>query len=360
MQLVEETLDDTVEVKDKENSDIQTAQSNLVVKPIADGPRRLHVTNIPFRFKESDLFKSFEPYGTIADVEIIYNNRGSKGFGFVTMERSCDAMQAREALNGKVFDGRKIEVNNATPKSRQSKFSEFRSRSASRSQGSYNNAAVISARGFLPSYYSYNAGPYSSAYQNYNENFNAYPADYTYVRASTCVLKNIDTKTTVATVLTEDARELILVCTPCGFETGDSYHESNEIILHPNQVNTAKMLIESLPMHVTCDAISMQQASERKLNTSPRLSVYPVKRFADNCSCAQHGGTLLSLSRAQSSIGVIKLEPRAIISPKQPLVYRRIYTVDQVAPPFSTVIHNFSVSTTSRRRFVLPLVYCHE
>lgn len=33
-----------------------------------------------------------------------------KGFGFVTMEKSSDAMKAREALNGKAFDGRRIEV----------------------------------------------------------------------------------------------------------------------------------------------------------------------------------------------------------------------------------------------------------
>jgi len=32
------------------------------------------------------------------------------------MEKSSDAMKAREALNGKIFDGRKIEVNNATPR----------------------------------------------------------------------------------------------------------------------------------------------------------------------------------------------------------------------------------------------------
>ena len=49
-------------------------------------------------------------YGSVLDAEIIYNERGSKGFGFVTMETSEDASKAKEALHGKEIDGRKIEV----------------------------------------------------------------------------------------------------------------------------------------------------------------------------------------------------------------------------------------------------------
>ncbi|KAK2816944.1 hypothetical protein Q5P01_025135 [Channa striata] len=50
----------------------------------------------------------------ILDVEIIFNERGSKGFGFVTFESSADAERAREKLHGTLVEGRKIEVNNAT------------------------------------------------------------------------------------------------------------------------------------------------------------------------------------------------------------------------------------------------------
>uniref|UniRef100_A0ACB8FLE4 Uncharacterized protein n=1 Tax=Sphaerodactylus townsendi TaxID=933632 RepID=A0ACB8FLE4_9SAUR len=55
-----------------------------------------------------------EQFGKILDVEIIFNERGSKGFGFVTFENSADAERAREKLHGTVVEGRKIEVNNAT------------------------------------------------------------------------------------------------------------------------------------------------------------------------------------------------------------------------------------------------------
>ncbi|XP_014615854.1 PREDICTED: RNA binding protein fox-1 homolog 2-like isoform X9 [Polistes canadensis] len=77
-------------------------------------PKRLHVSNIPFRFRDPDLRAMFGQFGPILDVEIIFNERGSKGFGFVTFANSADADRARERLHGTVVEGRKIEVNNAT------------------------------------------------------------------------------------------------------------------------------------------------------------------------------------------------------------------------------------------------------
>ena len=43
-------------------------------------------------------------------MEIIFNERGSKGFGFVTFANSSDADRAREHLQATVVEGRKIEV----------------------------------------------------------------------------------------------------------------------------------------------------------------------------------------------------------------------------------------------------------
>ncbi|XP_061883300.1 RNA binding protein fox-1 homolog 2-like isoform X2 [Entelurus aequoreus] len=77
-------------------------------------PKRLHVSNIPFRFRDPDLRQMFGQFGKILDVEIIFNERGSKGFGFVTFETSAEAEGAREKLHGTLVEGRKIEVNNAT------------------------------------------------------------------------------------------------------------------------------------------------------------------------------------------------------------------------------------------------------
>ncbi|CAD6185144.1 unnamed protein product [Caenorhabditis auriculariae] len=77
-------------------------------------PKRLHVSNIPFRFRDPDLKTMFEKFGPVTDVEIIFNERGSKGFGFVTMERPADAEKARQELHGSMVEGRKVEVNCAT------------------------------------------------------------------------------------------------------------------------------------------------------------------------------------------------------------------------------------------------------
>lgn len=79
--------------------------------------KRLHVSNIPFRFRDDDLKAMFEQFGEIVDTEIIFNERGSKGFGFVTFASSDDADGAREKLHGAVVEGRKIEVNMATARS---------------------------------------------------------------------------------------------------------------------------------------------------------------------------------------------------------------------------------------------------
>lgn len=81
-------------------------------------PKRLHVSNIPFRYRDTDLQQLFSPYGHILNCEVIFNERGSKGFGFVTFANAQCADCARDCLNGQIIDGRKIEVNNATARSR--------------------------------------------------------------------------------------------------------------------------------------------------------------------------------------------------------------------------------------------------
>ena len=58
----------------------------------------------------------FGKFGNVEDAEIIYNDKGSKGFGFVTMSRGKDADHARMMLNHSIVEGRIIEVNLATPK----------------------------------------------------------------------------------------------------------------------------------------------------------------------------------------------------------------------------------------------------
>lgn len=77
---------------------------------------RLHVSNIPFRFRKEHLAKMFSVFGPILDAEIIFNERGSKGFGFVSFANPVDAFRAKNALHGLIVESRQIEVNYATPR----------------------------------------------------------------------------------------------------------------------------------------------------------------------------------------------------------------------------------------------------
>nr|KAF7430117.1 hypothetical protein H0235_006515 [Vespula pensylvanica] len=69
-------------------------------------PKRLHVSNIPFRFRDPDLRAMFGQFGPILDVEIIFNERGSKRVGNALVARSS---RNRESERGeRVADVSKV------------------------------------------------------------------------------------------------------------------------------------------------------------------------------------------------------------------------------------------------------------
>ncbi|XP_045070424.1 RNA binding protein fox-1 homolog 1 isoform X2 [Coregonus clupeaformis] len=109
-----QTVSATATTEEEAQTDSQQQSQSSDSSNSKTQPKRLHVSNIPFRFRDPDLRQMFGQFGKILDVEIIFNERGSKGFGFVTFEHSADADRAREKLHGTVVEGRKIEVNNAT------------------------------------------------------------------------------------------------------------------------------------------------------------------------------------------------------------------------------------------------------
>ncbi|CAF1524905.1 unnamed protein product, partial [Adineta ricciae] len=81
-----------------------------------DGTLRLHVSNIPFTWSKEKLAEVFGKYGTTFDVEVVYNERGSKGFGFVTFLAKKDALEAKKRMDREIVDGRRLVVNFAKPK----------------------------------------------------------------------------------------------------------------------------------------------------------------------------------------------------------------------------------------------------
>jgi cold-inducible RNA-binding protein len=79
---------------------------------------KLYVGNMSFDSGETELRKAFEPHGQVSSVTIIMDRDTgrSKGFGFVEMANDEEAKKAIEALNGKDFMGRTLNVNEARPR----------------------------------------------------------------------------------------------------------------------------------------------------------------------------------------------------------------------------------------------------
>ncbi|XP_066292280.1 RNA binding protein fox-1 homolog 3-like isoform X9 [Branchiostoma lanceolatum] len=67
------------EVQTGDGTDVTQQQTAATAEALASAiTKRLHVSNIPFRFRDPDLRQMFGKYGQILDVEIIFNERGSK------------------------------------------------------------------------------------------------------------------------------------------------------------------------------------------------------------------------------------------------------------------------------------------
>lgn len=74
---------------------------------------KLYVGNLNYRTTEEKLRELFSQFGEVNSVNIIQG----RGFGFVEMGNAESAQKAKEKLNGTDFDGRRIIVNEARPRS---------------------------------------------------------------------------------------------------------------------------------------------------------------------------------------------------------------------------------------------------
>jgi RNA recognition motif-containing protein len=78
----------------------------------------IYVSNLNFRTMTDSLQELFERYGEVSSAHIVTERETgrSRGFGFVEMPSDDQARQAIEALNDTEFEGKKITVNEARPK----------------------------------------------------------------------------------------------------------------------------------------------------------------------------------------------------------------------------------------------------
>lgn len=79
----------------------------------------IYVGNLNWNMTSEDLQDLFAPYGEVTSAKIVtdkFNNNRSKGFGFVEMSDDDAARTAIAALHDQDIQGRKIVVNESTPR----------------------------------------------------------------------------------------------------------------------------------------------------------------------------------------------------------------------------------------------------
>ncbi|HYK59512.1 MAG TPA: RNA-binding protein [Bryobacteraceae bacterium] len=80
--------------------------------------KNIFVGNLSFSATEDAIRSIFQEYGTVERVSLITDRDTgqARGFGFVEMSNNAEADRAIAELNGREFDGRTLNVNEARPK----------------------------------------------------------------------------------------------------------------------------------------------------------------------------------------------------------------------------------------------------
>ena len=79
---------------------------------------KMYVGNLSFSTSEDALRQLFEQHGQVTSAQLVMDRETGRprGFGFVEMNDGAQAQAAINALNGKEFEGRQLNVNEARPK----------------------------------------------------------------------------------------------------------------------------------------------------------------------------------------------------------------------------------------------------
>ena len=78
----------------------------------------IYVGNLSYDTDDHALRQTFEKYGSVDSVNIIFDKFSgrAKGFGFIEMPDNSEAQKAIDELDGQDLDGRNIKVNQAKPR----------------------------------------------------------------------------------------------------------------------------------------------------------------------------------------------------------------------------------------------------
>ena len=78
----------------------------------------IFIANLDWSITSDDLQATFSTFGEVSYAHVVYekDTKRSKGFGYIEMTNTEDAINAIEALNGIEVNGRAIDVKIASPK----------------------------------------------------------------------------------------------------------------------------------------------------------------------------------------------------------------------------------------------------
>ena len=87
----------------------------------------IYVGNLPNTVNENDLREVFQAFGEVATTSVIKDKFSgeSRGFGFIEMPNKGEAEKAISMLNGKDLKGRAAKVNEAKPRTDNSRSGGF-------------------------------------------------------------------------------------------------------------------------------------------------------------------------------------------------------------------------------------------
>jgi RNA recognition motif-containing protein len=80
--------------------------------------KNIYVGNLVWDATADDLLELFRQHGQVARAQVIMDRETgrSRGFGFVEMDNDAESQKAIDALNGFMFRGRALTVNEARPR----------------------------------------------------------------------------------------------------------------------------------------------------------------------------------------------------------------------------------------------------
>lgn len=81
---------------------------------------KLFVGSLAWSLDDAGLAAAFAPFGNVREAKVITDRESgrSRGFGFVTFERSEDAKKAMESMDGQLISGRNVNVSEAKERER--------------------------------------------------------------------------------------------------------------------------------------------------------------------------------------------------------------------------------------------------